>query len=634
MKKHILTYILIYIVIVSINVNFAEVSIVAPAVAKADYGYVGTSVDIDVRASNGSGHVYIDTLPMTELDMQSSARIAAKVAFDICNKNQKNYDVYYIVRSDIPIVGGPSAGGAICVATVAELNNWSINKDVMMTGMIYPDGGIGPVGGILEKIKAAKESGAKYFLIPYGERYIKVDHLGDENNTIDTIEYGKSLGIEVIEIKSIYDAIYYFTNYKVIENNHTSNPMVIKKYKDNTKDLADKVLSQANHNYDYMENRLYQERGNPYLNYNMELDLIKKLKTSKENIIGAEELYANKSYYAATSKAFSAMITLEEINTTLNYIECTDKKGFIKNYLIEVQRDIGYKKKIINNKKLTKSNFEYILASKSRIYEAEYLIDSAWKEYYNGNFISSTEYGSYGKLRGESAIWWLELKDGSNMGMGSIFNNSPLTTKESLEESQLKHLAQKYLDNSEIVVLYTSMVLPTMGITDEANNKLDRAEEYYSNGEYLLSIAESIDAYVYATTYLNYNTDPEYLKEMAKKKINTVEKYNYMPISALGYYEYANSFNDTFSKALYYKYSIAYAQMDIDILKELNTNSSKMADVDFAHETEGDGVNNLSLNNNGSNPTNSSYSIIVNFAYLILGLSCGVFLGYFLKGKN
>ena len=629
MKKY-LAYILIYtIMIISMNTNFAEVSIVAPAVADTDHGYVGTSIDIEVRVSNGSGHVYMDTLPMTELDMQSSARIAAKVAFDICNKNQKNYDVYYIVRSDIPIVGGPSAGGAMCVATVAELNNWSINKNVMMTGMIYPDGGIGPVGGILEKIKAAKESGAKYFLIPYGERYVKVDQLKGGNNTVDAIEYGKSLGIKVIEIKSIYDAIYYFTNYKIIENSNTSNPVIMKKYKDDTKSLADEVLSQANHNYDYIENRLYQERSNPYLNYNRELDLIKKLKTSKENINKAEELYANKSYYAATSRAFNAMITLEEINTTLNYLECTDKKGFIKNYLMTAQRDIEDKKKIINNEKLTKSNFEYILASKSRIYEAEDLIDRAWKEYYNDNLLSAIEYGSYGKLRGKSAIWWLKLKDGSNMETGSIFNNSLLSINELLEESQLKHLAQKYLDNSEIVVLYTSMVLPNVGITDEANDKLDKARKYYNSGEYLLSIAESIDAYVYATTYLNYNTDPEYLKEMAKKKINMVEEYNYMPISALGYYEYANSFNDTFSKALYYKYSIAYAQMDIDILKELNHNLPRRADVDFTYETK-DRVN-LFLNDNGYSSPNSSYNKIINFAYLVIGLSCGVFLGYFLK---
>jgi len=172
-----------------------------------------------------------------------------------------------------------------------------------------------------------------------------------------------------------------------------------------------------------------------------------------------------------------------------------------------------------------------------------------------------------------------------------------------------------------------------MGITDEANNKLDRAEEYYNSGEYLLSIAESINAYVYATTYLNYNTDPEYLRKMAKKKINTVEKYNYVPMSALGYYEYANSFNDTFSKALYYKYSIAYAQMDMDILKELNHNhnSSRRAGVGFTYETK-DGVN-LYLSDNRSNSSNSSYSIIFNFAYLILGLSCGVFLGYFINRK-
>ncbi len=46
------------------------------------------------------------------------------------------------------------------------MGGWKVNPKVMMTGMINPDGTIGPVGGILEKASAAASVGAKLFLIP------------------------------------------------------------------------------------------------------------------------------------------------------------------------------------------------------------------------------------------------------------------------------------------------------------------------------------------------------------------------------------------------------------------------------------------------------------------------------------
>ncbi len=38
-----------------------------------------------------------------------------------------------------------------------------------MTGMINPDGSIGPIGGILQKIDAAYSVGATRFLLPKGQ---------------------------------------------------------------------------------------------------------------------------------------------------------------------------------------------------------------------------------------------------------------------------------------------------------------------------------------------------------------------------------------------------------------------------------------------------------------------------------
>jgi len=602
------------LLLLSLNGVFGDVTIAVPAVSTTDYGYVGTIINIDVRVSNGSGHVFIDTLPVTEMDMQSSARIAAKVAFDVCNKNQRDYDVYYIIRSKVPIIGGPSAGGALCVATVAQLNNWSINRDVMMTGMIYPDGGIGPVGGILEKLKAAKMSGARRFLIPYGERYITVEdpYIEGGNITVDVVEYGRKLGIEVVEVKSIYDAIYYFTNYTLVEENYTPNPVLEALYRRKMKGLADRILKLARDNYHYVKDKLERDPSTK-LSYLLERNLKRRLEGAGENLEVAEKLYSQGNYYSATSKAFGAIIDLEFINSTLNYMESRDKRGYLKDYLVNIQEDIKNKKEVIKNKKLKKDNFEYILASKSRIYEGEDLLDRAWREYYNNNPLSAIEYASYGKWRGESALWWLGLSNGKG---------------EVVEECQLMPLAQKYLDNAEVVVLYSSMVLSEVGPIEDAEEKLEKAREYYEKGEYLLSIGESIDAYVYATTPLNFNTDIEYLRERAEKRINKVMgRYGYLPISAMGYYEYANSFNDSFYRALYYKYSTAYAQMDMDILQEIDHSCREQGSTFIP--------GNVSVSP-GTKPVERevSHPTLYPVVYLLVGLLSGVLIGYFIRRDN
>lgn len=631
MKK----YFLLFLVIL-IPISYADVSIVAPAVSETDYGYVGTPINIDVKVSSGSGHVYMDTMPMTQMDMQGSARIASKVAFDITGKNQNNYDVYYIVRSDVPVVGGPSAGATLCVATIAALNNWTLNNNVMMTGMINPDGSIGPVGGILEKIKAAKSKNVDYFLIPKGERYISANIEG--NNTVDAVEYGKEMGIKVIEVKSIDEALYYFTNHKIVEKNYSANLVKESIYKNMMQSLSKKVLKSAKNNLNNVENRLYYEsKYNTRLNYDLKSELISKIKTAENNIIIADNLYLNKSsYYASTSKAFGALITLEYINNTLNYIDSDDGNEYIKEYLLNVQKDIDSKKETINNQKMTEDNFEYIMASKSRIYEADELMSNAWKSYYDGKPLEALNYGSYAKLRAKSSIWWLNLYK-NNDKSNNKHNNDTNGNNKYINEGDLKYLAQEYMDNSEVVVLYSTMVFPNI-ITDEAQKNLDDAKKYYNKKEYLLSISKSIDAQVYATTSLNFMEDKGYLINIARKKINKAESYgNLIPVSALGYYEYADSFNDSITKILYYKYSMAYAQMDMDILKiKSENNAIYSSNNTFIEDKESTSIAHIKHSNN-IECSNSNNFIINSLLYGILilfGIFCGIIIGHYIIPKK
>jgi len=624
MKKYFLLFLFLLI-----PVNIADVSIVAPAVAETDYGYVGAPINIDVKVSKGSGHVYMDTMPMTQMDMQGSARIASKVAFDITGKNQNNYDVYYIVRSDVPVIGGPSAGATLCVATIASLNNWSINKNVMMTGMINPDGSVGPVGGILEKIKAAKSMNVDYFLIPHGERYVSVG-IG-ENYTVDAVKYGKEMGITVVEVKSINEALYYFTNHKLVEKNYSANLVKEDIYQNMMKSLTTTRLKEAKNNYKDVKNRLdYESKYNTRFNYNLKTELTNNLEVAEENINIADELYLNKSYYASTSKAFGALITLEYINNTINYMDSDDGSEYVKEYLLDIQKDIDSKKELIDNQKMTKDNFEYIMASKSRVYEADELMSDAWKSYYNNKPIEALNYGSYAKLRAKSSIWWLNLYKNDRNNKNS--DNNRDNNNYYINESDLKYLAQEYLDNSEIVVLYSTMVFPNI-ITEGAQEKLDDAKKYYNKKEYLLSISKSIDAQVYATTSLNFMEDIGYLKDIARKKINKAENYeNLIPVSALGYYEYADSFNDN-TKILYYKYSMAYAQMDMDILNEIGSENYHIhySSNTFIEDKEAPPITSTVQYSNSNNPIKNGilYGILILF-----GVFCGIIIGYYMIPKN
>jgi len=224
----------------AVSIKYRNVTVYAPAVAHTNNGYVGVTSTITVTIqNNGSGRVFVDTLPLTQIDMQGSARLAVKVASalvkndDRCEINPSEYDFFFVIRTSSPIIGGPSAGAIMTTAVTSLLQNWSMDSKTMMTGMINPDGSIGPVGGILQKIDAAYSVGATRFLIPKGQ--------GEYTETItETVSEGgwtqvttrqilrnvsdyalDNYGIEVIEAEDINDALLYFTgwNFPVNESN-------------------------------------------------------------------------------------------------------------------------------------------------------------------------------------------------------------------------------------------------------------------------------------------------------------------------------------------------------------------------------------------------------------------------------
>jgi PDZ domain-containing protein len=79
------------------------------------------------------------------------------------------YDFPFEVKINInPLIGGPSAGLVFSLAVYDTLTKGSLTggHEIAGTGEIAPDGTVGPIGGIQQKIAGARDDGAELFIVP------------------------------------------------------------------------------------------------------------------------------------------------------------------------------------------------------------------------------------------------------------------------------------------------------------------------------------------------------------------------------------------------------------------------------------------------------------------------------------
>ena len=93
------------------------------------------------------------------------------------------------VDIDTGSVGGPSAGLMMALNVYNKLTNNDItNSNVIAgTGTIEIDGSVGPVGGVKQKVIAAKRAGATLILVPTAN-YDEAESFQDDKTTIIAIE--------------------------------------------------------------------------------------------------------------------------------------------------------------------------------------------------------------------------------------------------------------------------------------------------------------------------------------------------------------------------------------------------------------------------------------------------------------
>ncbi len=141
----------------------------------------GTLMTIEAKAhkvsEQGSGSVKITGIVDSEtlerrgqkLNRESTIKASVENALTLLsekyNTNPKNYNIHLNFPGGMP-VDGPSAGVAIFVALYSAIHNIPVRNDIAFTGEISIFGNVLPVGGVKEKIEAAKNAGVLRVFIP------------------------------------------------------------------------------------------------------------------------------------------------------------------------------------------------------------------------------------------------------------------------------------------------------------------------------------------------------------------------------------------------------------------------------------------------------------------------------------
>ncbi len=552
-----------------VHLFYRSVTVYAPAVAKTENGLVGTATIITVTVQNGtgcSGKVFVETVPLTEVDMQGSARLAVSVAGSLTGIDISDYDFFFVIKTSAPIIGGPSAGAIMTVATIAALEGWDLDNRTMMTGMINPDGSIGPVGGIKEKIDAAYSVGAKRFLIPKGQMIVYTTitktikqggwiRITTERKKINVSEYAReNYGIEVIEVEDVNDALYYFTGHRFEEPKVDKN-ITTENYTTSMKPLAEHLLSRAKESYENAS-KLFNNTKESIPNFfpfNYRDDIEDSLKDSKDALIESERSYNQSLFYSSTSKSFQSLINSRFVRYACEYFSSDDKKDYVRSVLEYTKNLFNASKRLADNAGVSGMvSLQCVGAAQKRLFDAEDHIKDAEDDYAKGNYLSALYRLAFSIERCNSVGWWINI-------------SNKFEDKISLNKTQLEEIANKYLDLARNSVIYSQIILQEMGehssLLDDAIQLLSEAESEV--GSYpASSLFTSLEALTKANLAIeivggNEQERLERTKDKAAIEIGESRNYGIEPVLAVSYYEFAETLENEslVDSIVYYRYA-------------------------------------------------------------------------------
>lgn len=108
-------------------------------------------------------------------------------------------DVGFDVAIDTGEVGGPSAGLAFTLAVLDQLTEGELTggADVAVTGTMRPDGSVGAIGGLPQKVAAVRDEGLETFIVPAAQPEAELE-------LAETIAEGK---VRIVPVENLEQAL-------------------------------------------------------------------------------------------------------------------------------------------------------------------------------------------------------------------------------------------------------------------------------------------------------------------------------------------------------------------------------------------------------------------------------------------
>ena len=171
----------------------------------------GDTLQTEVNIMPGEGEILL-TGQLGDV-MKESARTGISYIRSVGEKYKipedffKKHDIHIHIPEGAVPKDGPSAGITMATAMISAITNTKVRADVAMTGEITLRGRVLPIGGLKEKLLAAKSAGVKTVLVP-------------EKNMRDVEEISSEItrGLEIIPVSYMDEVLKTALIYEENEN--------------------------------------------------------------------------------------------------------------------------------------------------------------------------------------------------------------------------------------------------------------------------------------------------------------------------------------------------------------------------------------------------------------------------------
>ncbi len=160
----------------------------------------GDTLEIEVNAMRGKGRLQLtgqlgDVMKESAEAGISYIRSVGK-EYDIPEDFFQKHDIHIHIPEGAVPKDGPSAGITMATAILSAVTGHKVRADVAMTGEITLRGRVLPVGGLKEKLLAARNAGMNTVLLP-------------RKNKVDVEEISKEIkkGLELVYVETMKDVL-------------------------------------------------------------------------------------------------------------------------------------------------------------------------------------------------------------------------------------------------------------------------------------------------------------------------------------------------------------------------------------------------------------------------------------------